>query len=372
MGIKKQADGSYIVCHSERHPITRVPKSLRRTRTDSGQPIKTEAEARRIERELIARVKDSLKESVSPPWRIMVKRFLDSCERRGLMPKTIENYRLGLEAHTMDLWGHRRVDTIQTEEIRKLVLERLGDRSPNQQKNVLKFIRSVFIYAVEVGAVPRDPTPRMKFRVGDKIKGVLTEKQIEILLNKAKEFDVEWYPHWSMALYTGMRNGELYALTWDKVNLDERKIKVDCSWNNVDGFKSTKSGDDRIVEIAPPLLPILRVLKLKQGDSNFVLPRLDKWDKGEQARELRMFLAGLGLPRIRFHDLRASWATVMLSRGIEPIKVMYMGGWKDLKTMMIYMRKAGVEIRGITDKLNLHDPSREAAEIIPLKERSEV
>jgi len=369
MGIKKQADGMYVVSFSKRHPTTRIPKSLRRTKTDNGQPIKTEAEAKRIFNQLVAEVNEAITLSVSPPWRVMVKRFLDSCERRGLMPKTIENYRLGLEAHTMSLWGHRRVDTIQTDEIRTLVLERLSDRSANQQKNVLKFIRSVFIYAVEVGAVLRDPTPRMKFRVGDKIKGVLTEKQIEILLNKAKEFDVEWYPHWAMALYTGMRNGELYALTWDKVNLDERKIKVDCSWNNVDGFKSTKSGDDRIVEIAPPLLPILKELKLRQGDSNFVLPRLDKWDKGEQARELRMFLAGLGLPRIRFHDLRASWATVMLSRGIEPIKVMYMGGWKDLKTMMIYVRKAGVDIRGCSDVLKIHDHQARVADGAPLRGR---
>jgi integrase len=61
---------------------------------------------------------------------------------------------------------------------------------------------------------------------------------------------------------------------------------------------------------------------------------------------------GLGLPPIKFHDLRATWATLMLSKGVEPIKVMIMGGWKDLKTMQIYIRKAGVDIKGITDRLN--------------------
>ena len=110
------------------------------------------------------------------------------------------------------------------------------------------------------------------------------EKQIEILLNKSKELDCEWYPHWATAIYTGMRNGELYALTWDKVNLDDRKILVDCSWNNTDGFKSTKSGDDRMVEIAPPLIPVLSELKLKHADSNFVqsLPgqRFNQGSKG--------------------------------------------------------------------------------------------
>lgn len=72
-------------------------------------------------------------------------------------------------------------------------------------------------------------------------------------------------------------------------------------------------------------------------------------------RCLRMFLLGLGLPAIRFHDLRATWATLLLSKGVEPIKVMFMGGWSDLKTLQIYIRKAGVNIKGSTDVLDFHD-----------------
>ena len=87
-----------------------------------------------------------------------------------------------------------------------------------------------------------------------------------------------------------------------------------------------------------------------------MLPRIDKWDKGEQARELRMFLEGLGLPRIRFHDLRATWATIMLGKGIIPYQIMKMAGWNDLKTMQYYVSKAGVDIKGITENLNLHNP----------------
>ena len=165
-----------------------------------------------------------------------------------------------------------------------------------------------------------------------------------------------------------MRNGELYALTWDKIDLDHRTILVNCSWNQRDGLKSTKSGDDRRVEIAPPLVPILQELKARGSDANYVLPRSSKWDKGEQARDLRMFLKGVGLPVIRFHDLRATWATLLLSKGVEPIKVMKMGGWKDIETMMIYARKAGVDIKGATDCLNLY--SGEGAKILKLTQKA--
>ena len=38
-------------------------------------------------------------------------------------------------------------------------------------------------------------------------------------------------------------------------------------------------------------------------------------------------------------------STIMLSKGVPALQVMKMGGWKDMKTMMIYMRKAGIEVK---------------------------
>lgn len=80
--------------------------------------------------------------------------------------------------------------------------------------------------------------------------------------------------------------------------MEQNKIKVCRAWNNLDGFKETKSGDDRIIDLAPSLKPLFQELCVNRMD-NFVLPRIHKWDKGEQARELRSFLMGMGLPMIR-------------------------------------------------------------------------
>ena len=209
----------------------------------------------------------------------------------------------------------------------------------------------------------------MKFRPGDKIKKVLTVEQVRILLQSAKDLQWPWYPHYALALYSGIRNGELYALAWDKVDFERRQILVSQSWNKVDGYKETKSGDDRIVEIAPNLLTVMKELKLKTGSAPFVLPRNREWDRGDQARELRRFLEGIGLPPIRFHDLRATWATIMLSNGVPPLKVMIMGGWCDLKTMQFYVRRSGVDITGITDGLNLHDPTFSGCKVLDFGDR---
>lgn len=366
MGIKyDEQKQRYSVLVARRHPKTGESQNLKRITNEQGQPITSMAEAQRIQKILMAELERRHLEAVVPSWSKVIKMWADCALDRGLGKKTVGNYLLCLEKHTIPEWKHRRINEITTQDIRDLMASRMTGLSEGHKKSMIKFIKAIFQHGIEIGAIQRNPTPQMKFRIGDKIKGVLTESQVRVFLEQAKQMDSEWYEIWATAIYTGMRNGELYALKWDRVSFENRTIKVDTSWNSSDGFKCTKSGDDRIVEIAPNLMPILQELKFKNSaHSEFVLPRIRAWDKGDQARELRMFLMGMGLPPIRFHDLRATFATILLSKGVPPIKVMYAGGWKDLKTMMIYMRKAGVEIRGMMDQMDLHNPSRRGAEVI--------
>ncbi len=80
---------------------------------------------------------------------------------------------------------------------------------------------------------------------------------------------------------------------------------------------------------------------------------------GQQAKLLKEFCSSLGLPLIKFHTLRACFATNLISNGVEPIKVMKVCGWMDLKTMKHYIRLSGIDELGITDKIKfLYDVER--------------
>lgn len=351
MGIKKNAvTGKWDVSVAKRHPKTRQPKSKRRV------GVATEAQARRIEKELYAELVDELKRQVIPTWRRCVFEFIEHFKTRDISLKTVDTYRLCLESHTIPIWGDRLVNTLTTDEIRLFIVSLEKKVSESHRKNILKYIRAVLTYASGKHYISHLEAPKISFRIGQKLEEVLNESQARLLLSKAKECEIDWYPIWAVALMTGMRSGELFALSWEKVDLVGKRIKVDCSWNNKDGFKGTKSGHHRFVPISDELLTILSDLKIKKENAPFVLPHLEKWKKGEAARELRLFLMGLGLPRICFHSLRASWATILIGKGVAPYKLQIAGGWIDLSTLARYLRKAGVEVDGMTNEMRLLDP----------------
>ncbi|MES2770280.1 MAG: site-specific integrase [Bdellovibrionota bacterium] len=339
---------AYSVSFSKRNPITRQPVSLRR------KGIKSKVEAQRVYRELVIEVEKRIQGQQIPTWELMISEFLEDMRERGLLERTIHTYGFCLRAHTLEEWGERLINEITTHEIRILVQKRVGHKSVAHQQNLVKFIKAVFVCAIERGYIKSNPTPRYRFKISDRVKKVLTEEQVKALLLTAKEFGSEWYETWVLAVYTGLRSGELYSLTWDKINFETKQITVDTAWNSKDGFKSTKSGHERVVPINEHLLLILKELKLSKNSTPFVLPRNPYWDKGGQAKELQKFLIGHNLPPIRFHDLRATWATMLLGKGVPPAQVMKMGGWKDMTTMMIYMRMAGIDVQGATDCLNFY------------------
>jgi integrase len=92
---------------------------------------------------------------------------------------------------------------------------------------------------------------------------------------------------------------------------------------------------------------------------DFVLPRFWEWDKGEQARIIRAFCIGNKIPSIKFHTLRACFATQLISIGIPTTVVMKICGWRDLKTMQRYIRLAGIDEAGATESLHFI-PTEEA------------
>lgn len=327
------------------------------------------AEAQRTEKALVKELtmKVAQGEGHGFTWRMVVDKwaaFVDSpyFMDRKYNPSTVSDYVSMMRTWTKD-WLDKPAAEISRGDGRE-VLDRVlaQGRSKAFQKRLKNTINMIFNWGIEskiIRGVTHSPVFGLKIVLKeDKKPEILKLEEIRRLLKEARERNHPWYPIWAVALLTGMRNGELYALKWSDVDLEKGLITVQRSYNKrTKEFKSTKAGYWRTVPISEELKCLLHHHH-DGGDHgpvglDFVLPRLDLWGQGAQARVLREFCTALGLIPIKFHTLRACFATQLISSGIEPIKVMKICGWLDLKTMARYVRLSGVEESGATEKLKL-------------------
>jgi len=235
-------------------------------------------------------------------------------------------------------------------------MELAGMSSKGQQK-VRSMVNTVFNYGLEEKFISKpipSPMAGLVFNTdAENVPDILTLGEIKQFLERGKELQNEWYPIWAMALLTGMRNGELYALEWSDVDFENSLIRVSKSYNSrLKIVKSTKAGYWRNIPISSQLRELLIELQAK-SETQHVLPRLGCWNQGLQAQELRKFLRGIGIRPVKFHALRACFATQLLAKNIAPAIVMKICGWKNLQTMEYYVRLAGVSEQGATECLEI-------------------
>ncbi len=286
--------------------------------------------------------------------------------KRDLAASSVMNYESYLGKWVNPHWAKRELKTLSRDDVYKVVFDTF-DRSlsVSTQSNLLKQIKRVFAMAVDEAIIEKNPATGIKVSVPEREQGVLTNAEVKIFLQMAKDTRHRFYPIWVMALMTGMRSGELYALNWSDIDFEARLISVTKQWTNKVGFGPTKSRRTRLVPISDELLSFLRDFKIKNGLEN-VLPRFKEWENGEQASVTREFCQSIGIPEVKFHDLRATFITNLLARGVPLAVVMSMVGHSQIKTTNVYLRKAGVDIKGGTDKLGYGIPSNQGASVLQL------
>ena len=236
-------------------------------------------------------------------------------------------------------------------------------------------INLVFNWGLEEGFVTganlsgKSPVYGLGFETKDeKIKPILTLNEVRKLLLEAKIQKHPWYPIWAFAILTGMRSGELVALEWSDIDEANGIIRVSKTFNKrMKTTKCPKNGTWRNVDINSQLMGLIRELRQERRNETSVLPIFPEWKNGQGGSVLRMFLERIGIHKdVVFHTLRACFATHLLSTGVEPLKVMRMGGWSDLKTFQIYLRMSGVDVRGVTEALDVLPTEVETENVISL------
>jgi integrase len=162
----------------------------------------------------------------------------------------------------------------------------------------------------------------------------LSPEEVTRFLDAARETD--YYVYFATLLYTGLRRGELLALRWRNLDLDNAAIKVvETAYKLGNGeyvIKEPKTANSRrAVTIPPSLVELFKVyradqelLRIQLGISldidDFVFIRPDGSPINPNAVTLafRRIIKKAGLRGIRIHDLRHTHAILMLMAGVHP------------------------------------------------------
>jgi integrase len=263
--------------------------------------------------------------------------WLDASKHR-VKPRTYERYAELIAVHVTPSLGRVALAKLSPQHVQRLYTAKLDEGlSSTTVHHIHAVLRTALAHAEKQGLVARNVVklttpPRMR-RIE---MHTLTSEQAQKLLATAKGDRLEAL--YVLALSTGMRQGELLALRWADVDLERATLRVTAT------LQRTRAGvmlappkthrSRRQIALPPMAVEALRAHRSRQEDERQFLGEawepLDLVFPNQHGAPIRNnnllvdsyfpLLQRAGLPRIRFHDLRHTCATLLLGRGV-PVKV---------------------------------------------------
>ena len=305
----------------------------------------------------------------------------------NLKYNTIQAYTNIINKHIIPKLGKYRLSTLTSMKLNSFITEicEENDFAPAYFKNILKVLKGSFREACNVyGFIKYNPARDLRLPRFDKrredVKHLYTQKEIDLILNRFTDNDT-FTCVFLTSCYTGMRTGEVCALTWDNIDLEKGIIKIEHNVYDKPkddkgrwylGTTKTETGT-RKVHICNTLQIALQNYKKKQDylkkiygrryayynledvvnragkvvehrivrneiktdDSlNLVFTREDGTYIGTDVTKYpyKIIHNELGIKKCRFYDLRGSYATKILKNGVEIRDVADILGHKNIET----------------------------------------
>ncbi len=271
--------------------------------------------------------------------------WLQQCRERQiprpLSPKTLEGYEMHVELFTKELGKYplEQVDSDLLEKtFNRLLAAGKGVRSMEQAYQVLNI---AFNWAVEhdkmlANPLKKVPKPEPKRRK----RTPLNVAELDKLLQVAEAEKSPIRHLMAFAAYTGLRRGELLALRWDHVDMENLRVYIDEAVSRVKGQAVTgppkSDAGVRFVPLIDDALDILRELDTPdKHELVFCWPDGRPFRPDYVTKKIGQLIRKAGFS-IRPHDLRHTFATLAHFAGVLPRTVQAILGHEDVETTYIY------------------------------------
>lgn len=254
----------------------------------------------------------------------------------SLSPKTWVRYEQVVRDHFIPRLGKIKLQELRPDQIQLLyslkIKEGYSTRSVRMMRDIL---RNALNQAIRWGLITRNPVLSTKPPKRQKREmKYLTKRQVKKLL--AVVDGTRHAALYHIAVTTGLRKGELLGLKWSGINWENRQLQVRRQLQRVHKqgllFSQPKTvGSNRVVALGHVVIEKLKKHQELQNDQKKVAGK--KWQENDLlfpttigtpyeprnlVRHFEELLQKNRIPRVRFHDLRHTAATLMLQKGIHP------------------------------------------------------
>jgi integrase len=261
-------------------------------------------------------------------------RYLADYARHAVRPSTFQSYSGLIQRHIVPELGRIRLAQLRPDHLQALYVQKLAAGLSQRTVQYLHgLLHRSLNKALRWGLVTRNVANQADAPSAPK-QPMQTWDRAQVRRFLASLQGDRWSALYHLACGTGMRQGELLALQWQNVDLDSGTLKVVRSVQTVKGqglvFSAPKSDKSRRLIILPALVVqalrqhrTLQAELRQQGDwqdqglvfttgtGGVILPR-------NLIRHFKVKAAQAGLPKIRFHDLRHTAASLLLEQNTHP------------------------------------------------------
>ena len=253
-----------------------------------------------------------------------------------MRPSSYLNYRGYIENHIKPQIGKLPLNDLTTLNLqqfyKKLLAEGRVERIEAQKqpkglsaktvRNIHQIISSALKLAVEQRLIARNPAEGCALpKLERKEMQTLPVEQLASFLREAKDSGV--FALYYIDLTTGLRRGELLGLKWSDIDLKNGDLRVRRQIGRIDGKimempLKTKNAY-RTLPLSADAIDILKAQKAKVAGSEWVFPSPTGGPLSPDSvlHMLHRVLKRAGLPEVRFHDLRHTFATLALQNGVD-------------------------------------------------------
>ena len=247
---------------------------------------------------------------------------------------TANGYESVLRQYLRPVFSIRRMNEIKRDAVKKLISDMIDkELARSTVKNAISVLRGIFNQAIEDGLLEANPAGRLgrftRTAKTTKVKGIaLTTTEVELFLNTAKELCPQYETLFLLAVRAGLRRGELVSLQFGDIEFGKndrdpnRFILVQHNYVHRE-HTSTKSRKTRRVDMSRELrraLIQLRDARMLAANisSDWVFPSPDGHILDPDNLYHRYFvpvLAKSGIRKIRLHDLRHTFGSLLIQNG---------------------------------------------------------